>query len=210
MKVIVVGNGASVLKNKQGKFIDDHDIVIRLGGYKIEGYENFVGSKTDIWSNGVSTIKIWKYFNEDVVNKHLWVMIPEDVFTDNEYLKKWQNVKYEERQFSQFTHNEKMEKLKLNNMVECISNRHLEILLEELMVEKYHVDSNVLRPTLGICTIFAALQKYNHVNIVGFDSLKTGWYWNADHIHTIGKHEPLMEKIWLAKMKKNNIITTYD
>ena len=211
MKVIIVGNATSLLKNKQGEFIDKHDIVIRLGGYKIEGYESFVGSKTDIWSNGVSTIKIWKYFDEKVNNKHLWIMLPEDKFTEHEYLKKWQKEKYCERQFSQFIHNERLERLKLNNTVECIENRYLEILLEELNIVKYcNMSKDFLRPSLGICTLFTALQKYNHVNIIGFDCLKTGWYWDTNHVHTIGKHNSLMEKIWLEKMKKTNIINKYD
>ena len=210
MRVIIVGNGTSVLKNKQGKFIDEHDIVMRLGGYRIEGYEDFVGSKTDIWSNGVSTIKIWKYFNENVINKHLWIMLPEDKFTEHEYLKKWQRQKYCERQFSQSVHNERLEKLKLNNTVECIKNEYLETLLNELNITKYSMGGDFLRPSLGVCTIFAALQKYNHVNLIGFDSLRTGWYWDTSHVHTIGKHNSLMEKIWLEKNKKNNRIKTYD
>ena len=48
MKVIIVGNGTSILNNKNEKLIDAHDIVIRLGGYVIKGYEEFAGIKTEV------------------------------------------------------------------------------------------------------------------------------------------------------------------
>lgn len=48
MKVIVIGNGASLLKSKLGKLIDEFDIIIRLNDFKTEGFEEHVGSKTDI------------------------------------------------------------------------------------------------------------------------------------------------------------------
>ena len=210
MKVVVIGNGASILNKKLGPFIDEHDIVIRLGGYKIKGYEHFVGSKTDIWSNGVSTIKIWNYFDETTINKHLWIMLPEDNFTNHDYLKRWQKEKYSFRQFSQLAHNKQLEKLKLNNIIECIKNEYIETLLEELNITKYSTVKDFLRPSLGICTVFMALQKYKYVNLIGFDCLKTGWYWDTSHVHTIGKHNSLMEKIWFTKMKNCNKICMHD
>ena len=210
MEVIIVGNGTSVLNKKHDKLIDGHDIVIRLGGYVTEGYEEFVGIKTDIWSNGVSTIKIWKYFDENIINRHLWVMIPEDISTEYEYLKQWKKEKYSDYQFSQHVHNERLEKLKKNNMVECVKDEYLKILLKELNIFKYYTIGYFLRPSLGICTIFTALQKYNHVNLIGFDYLRSGWYWDVNHIHTIGKHNSLMEKIWIEKMNKIGKINIYE
>lgn len=212
MKVIIVGNSTSVLKNKQGEFVDNHDVVIRMGGYKIEGYEDFVGKKTTIWSNGVSTIKIWKYFNENTLNKNLWIILPEDHSTDCEYIKQWQKEKYSGRQFNQLIHNEKLDKLKSNNKVECIKNEYLQILSNELNITKYrNMSEGFLRPSLGICTAFMAFKKYNcHINLIGFDFFNTGWYWDKTHTYAIGKHIPLMEKIWLEKKKKNNIISVHD
>lgn len=49
-KVILIGNGPSVIKNPKGLFIDKFDIVIRFNSYVINGYEKFVGTKTDIWA----------------------------------------------------------------------------------------------------------------------------------------------------------------
>jgi len=47
---IVIGNAPSVLLNKWGPIIDKFRTVVRLNSYKIEGYEEFVGTKTDIWA----------------------------------------------------------------------------------------------------------------------------------------------------------------
>jgi hypothetical protein len=49
MKIIVVGNGTSVLDYKKGKQIDAFDIVVRFNNYKLKGFEENVGTKTDIW-----------------------------------------------------------------------------------------------------------------------------------------------------------------
>ena len=47
---IVIGNAPSVLLNKWGPIIDKFRTVVRLNSYKIDGYEDHVGSKTDIWA----------------------------------------------------------------------------------------------------------------------------------------------------------------
>ena len=49
MKIIVVGNAASLLKEKNGNLIDSFDIVIRLNKFVTEGYEEYVGKKTNIY-----------------------------------------------------------------------------------------------------------------------------------------------------------------
>lgn len=51
MKAIVIGNSPSVLEYEYGKFIDEYfDVVIRCNWYRIEGFEKYVGTKTDVWS----------------------------------------------------------------------------------------------------------------------------------------------------------------
>lgn len=48
MKIILIGNSPSVLSKKNGHIIDKFDIVVRLNDFKTNGYEQYVGSKTDI------------------------------------------------------------------------------------------------------------------------------------------------------------------
>jgi len=50
-KFLLIGNGPSATRKKVGKLIDEFDgIVVRFNDYKIEGYEAYVGTRTDMWS----------------------------------------------------------------------------------------------------------------------------------------------------------------
>ena len=74
MNVCVIGNGPSATKHKNGNFIDQCDKVIRMGNFQVEGYEEFIGSKTDIY------ISRWKKLeaNFSRVNKlSIWLAYPE-------------------------------------------------------------------------------------------------------------------------------------
>lgn len=44
----VIGNAPSILEQEYGEEIDSHDIVIRCNRSIVDGYEKFVGSKTNI------------------------------------------------------------------------------------------------------------------------------------------------------------------
>lgn len=46
-KIAIVGNAP--FENKKGEFIDKSDVVFRFNNFKISGFENFIGSKTDVW-----------------------------------------------------------------------------------------------------------------------------------------------------------------
>lgn len=48
-KIILIGNGSSALIGKYGKEIDEFSLVCRFNTYKIKGFEENVGTKTDIW-----------------------------------------------------------------------------------------------------------------------------------------------------------------
>lgn len=47
--VALVGDSDGELGKNKGSEIDDHDIVIRFNNYRISGYSDDYGSKTDIW-----------------------------------------------------------------------------------------------------------------------------------------------------------------
>jgi hypothetical protein len=48
-KIIIVGNGSSVLYKENGSLIDSFDTVVRFNSYKISEFEKYVGTKTNIW-----------------------------------------------------------------------------------------------------------------------------------------------------------------
>ena len=50
MKVILVGNGYSVMDNQMGEYIDKNfDLVYRINRFKTKGFEKYVGSRIDGW-----------------------------------------------------------------------------------------------------------------------------------------------------------------
>lgn len=51
MRIVLIGNGSSVLERPLGEEINQFDRVVRFNSYKINGYEQFVGTKTTDWFN---------------------------------------------------------------------------------------------------------------------------------------------------------------
>jgi len=47
-KIVLVGNSGEALKSKAGTLIDSFNVVVRMNDFAIFGYEDFVGSKTDV------------------------------------------------------------------------------------------------------------------------------------------------------------------
>lgn len=47
----IVGRSDQLLEHARGHEIDNHDVVIRFGHMKTEGYERYVGNKTDVVVN---------------------------------------------------------------------------------------------------------------------------------------------------------------
>lgn len=57
-KVLIIGNGPCIFDSYRGKEIDDFEgRIIRINGYKIEGYEKHIGTKTDIFVIGQLDLK---------------------------------------------------------------------------------------------------------------------------------------------------------
>jgi hypothetical protein len=63
MSVILVGNGESLLGSKMGEKIDSYDTVVRFDGLNIEGYEEDVGTKTDILV--LDSFRFLRYMKEE-------------------------------------------------------------------------------------------------------------------------------------------------
>ena len=61
MKILLMGNGSSVMDNEFGKKIDnDFDLVYRINRFKTKGYEKNVGTRVDAWflaDNGVQWLE---------------------------------------------------------------------------------------------------------------------------------------------------------
>ena len=48
-KISVIGNAHNAIESKIGKIIDSSDIVCRFNGFNTDGFEEYIGSKTDLY-----------------------------------------------------------------------------------------------------------------------------------------------------------------
>ena len=73
MGIIIVGNGTSIADKKNGHKIDNFDKVLRFNSFKTQGYEEYTGTKTNIWVtvNHAHTRDI-NDFNEVIVHSWQW------------------------------------------------------------------------------------------------------------------------------------------
>ena len=69
--LIIVGNGSSLIDHKNGSLIDSFDTVVRFNSYKIKGYEEYTGKKTNIWFT-VNLAHIEEVHYYDRVIEHSW------------------------------------------------------------------------------------------------------------------------------------------
>lgn len=63
--IVLVGNSIDSLTKKQGKEIDNFDIVVRFGKGVPTGREEYIGSRTDIWATGSLRSKMRDQYPED-------------------------------------------------------------------------------------------------------------------------------------------------
>lgn len=61
---VLVGNGMSAVQYILGPTIDRFETVCRFNEFEIEGYETFVGTKTDIWFRNLSSRQRWRPINQ--------------------------------------------------------------------------------------------------------------------------------------------------
>jgi hypothetical protein len=75
--MILVGNGHSALSKLAGKQIDSFDTVVRFSWFWVDGYEQYVGSKTDIWATTIYCSQRLRENNFQQVIAHSWQWNPE-------------------------------------------------------------------------------------------------------------------------------------
>jgi hypothetical protein len=74
--VILIGNGSSALDYKLGGLIDTFETVVRFSWYHIKGYEDYVGTKTDIWVTTCADGARMKNIKYREVYEHSWQWDP--------------------------------------------------------------------------------------------------------------------------------------
>lgn len=81
--IILIGNGPSACRGEFGKDIDRYNRVVRFSWFHIKGYEEHVGTKTDIWFTTVADGSRMKDYEYQIVYEHSWQWDPKKDKTFN-------------------------------------------------------------------------------------------------------------------------------
>lgn len=174
--VIIVGNGKSVLNCKNGHVIDSFDAVVRLNRFKIKGYEDFVGNKTDIVAVNEQCFK--------------WLLQTKEEY-DNEYKERYRKFLLEHNNLlSKFKNEDVLNGFEQNYYFEPIKNDYKNILIlfsnheiiPETIKHKCLFPKNLNKYSTGYLTIEYFLEKNFNVTITGFDSYQnSSCYWSNNN-----------------------------
>lgn len=155
MKILLMGNGSSVIDKEFGERIDnDFDLVYRINRFKTEGYENYVGTKVDAWflaDNGVQ-----------------WL---ENETEEVEGSKRWKDFKFVYFISPKFKHDIKLQTDECQRLLKfCDEYDEIQLLPAELENQINSViDFTPVWPTSGLITIQFLINNYEQIYIHGFD-----------------------------------------
>jgi hypothetical protein len=193
-KILIIANGPSILKQKFGIEINKFDEVARINNYKINHFDEYIGSKTTIWFNGGNQ-NLKKNIS---IPKKVFVFIPYDILNRKE---------------------EKIKKQLPNRL--GINPADYTIVKKENM-KQYESKSNIKRPTTGFNSILWAIENYKNVIIHGFDFFQDGkeHYYDSNFMKKIsnlkvmkkaGKHNNIDEKKFVQSLiEQNKVIKLSD
>ena len=197
MNLFIVGNGASALRKANGDFINECDLVVRLGTYITEGYEDYVGSKTDIYVSRwfKSKARPKEFFN---TIKSLW--IPRTYETrEKKYDKLIDNYKIAD-----------IIKYIPNELIFSYKAKYPFRYIKKNVSRRGNEELHCCIPDSGIVAIDMAKYFYpdHKIYIAGFDNCTTGYYWDVDNVlDNPGEDLLNLQLIYLKSLIKNNIVT---
>lgn len=217
-KIIIIGNGKQVFDSKKRKLVDE-STVIRMNNFKIEGFEDYVGTRTDMYSCSPKYLKLIDATDE----KRMFKCQQDFNEALAEHGHKFTPQEIEERTKSYFKiyTPPKIESAKLESIIYLWTNDKSTV-QSYPFYEKIKVwDSEEFDPiySTGFRTILYCLSHFNdyEVFITGFDNfLLSGWYWddkfNMANKHTrttnyTDGHPYLIERDKMMTLIKNKAIT---
>ena len=191
MKVIFVSNSPVVLNKKLGSKIDQFDIVIRCNDFEIDGYEEYVGTKTDIWASCSAEehqkdkpiFRIWHWLeyqkNKLGPFKEIWTVRErkgDNLFLDNQ------------TQIQNFITNETkfrfMEKRLIDGKLDYVSE-----FKRENCSRLNPASNGVVSPGTGFLTILTALETFGEITLYGNSFFKDKHSMEAkQNSNHLGKH----------------------
>tara|TARA_R110000824_G_scaffold31867_13_gene103431 strand:+ start:2302 stop:2883 length:582 start_codon:yes stop_codon:yes gene_type:complete len=181
--IIIIGNGGSNLDKKNGKEIDKFTKVVRLGQFHLDGYEDYVGKKTDI----ISTSH-WKLNRKRLAKTKTIICVPfysKESYKENEL---FVNSDYKDL---------------LRNILYIDKQEDYHYIWDNFKSLNPPFESGDVNFSLGFKTIFLIMKLFpgSKITVTGFDFFLTGWYWKKDHNRDIANCHPyIYEKLYLKRM----------
>ncbi|RLV99300.1 hypothetical protein DV515_00009991 [Chloebia gouldiae] len=224
VRCAVVGNGGILNGSRQGRAIDSHDLVFRLNGAVIKGFEEDVGTKVSFYGFTVNTMKnsLISYeeygFTQIPQGKDLrYIFIPSDV---RDYLMLKSAIqgspvpegsdKGDDPQ-KYFGLEASAEKFKLlhPDFLQYLTARFLR---SELLNTQY---SSLYMPSTGALMLLTALHTCDQVSAYGF--ITANYEQFSDHYYEVEKkplvfyanHDMMLEAALWRSLHRAGIITLY-
>lgn len=221
-RIVIIGNGKKALNFKKQEFIDSSSIVIRMNNFKTDGYEEYVGTKMDIYScapkylKAIDTTDAWK--TEATEQRYFYLKLAADC-----------DGKYTEEELNDM----KKEYHRIYKPTAIDTTKLKEIFYlwtaDKSTVQSYSFHEKIKvwdfegfdpSHSTGIKTIFYCLHHFKdyEIFITGFDyCLLSGWYWDSDKYNLADKyirtanytdgHPYLLERDMIQNLLKNKSIT---
>jgi len=141
-QILIIANGNSILNHKLGEKIDQFETVGRINNFSSAGFEDYVGTKTDIWFNGAN--QGLKRRN-DLDGKRIIVFVPAGIL----------------QRKGDAIHKRIEKRLGVGiNRYELIPYADM---------QRYEKISGVTRPTTGLNAILWGLENFQELIIHGYD-----------------------------------------
>jgi hypothetical protein len=146
MKIILVGNGSSIMDHKLGEYIDsEFDLVYRINRFKTKGFEQHVGSRIDGWFLADTGVQWLEKPTDEVEGscryvdfKYVFICMPKFKFNNNQF----NHITSETIQLLSYTYEDKINSV---------------------------IDLSPYWPTSGLITIQFLIDNYEKIYVHGFD-----------------------------------------
>ena len=170
-KVVIVANAKIKEDKKIGNDINNFDKVIRMNRFETDGFEEYLGSKTDIWC----------------INRKILLQKTNTYY--GFYNKRWKSYKdkyptLEKCVMMTYCHEIdeadglRRERIVTENDIHVANTYDVMNELRQRWIDIYNNDG-FHKPGTGITTILYYIKKYGNIHLHNFDWGKTSHYWGV-------------------------------
>lgn len=178
-KIVLVGNGPSVLDQKLGAVIDEFPEIVRFNGFVLEGFEAQIGTRTTTWSRWYA-LPIKRFMDQF---NHIWLNMPVHERTEAKLAQAYALLGEHSRK------------------TEVIPALQIAFELQRSLFGGPHP---TLWPSSGLLAIVHAVHQGYDVSIAGFDSwTKEPFHYYGSHDRTDTHHVAELEREYISRLRRD-------